>query len=186
MITGGARSGKSRFAENIAARQNGQVLYVATAEALDDEMVRRIARHREQRPGTWQTVEAPRDLLGALSGDPSVSTVLVDCLTVWVANRLLDLGDPDELGWAEMVTGLEDDLVEEIERMFRWAREAPWTLILVTNEVGWDVVPPYPLGRAFRDLLGRLNQAVAEAADGVFAVVAGLPVELKRPQEARA
>jgi adenosylcobinamide kinase/adenosylcobinamide-phosphate guanylyltransferase len=183
LITGGARSGKSRFAESVARRQNGRVLFVATAEALDDEMIRRIRRHRERRPTGWRTVEAPRDLLAALDGREDGATVLVDCLTVWIANRLLDLGDPERPDWADRVSALEGALIDEVTRLIVRSRAAGGTLILVTNEVGWDVVPPYPLGRAFRDLVGQINQAVAEVADGVFVVVAGLPVELKRAQE---
>ena len=193
LVTGGARSGKSSFAEGraleLAASQGaGAVVYVATAVVTDDEMAARIARHRARRPATWRTVEAPEDLgvaiVAATAAGPSA--VLVDCLSVWAANRLVALGEPGTPdgpaapAWWRAVEALEETLVAELESALAAARPHAATLVLVTNEVGFGVVPPTPLGRAYRDLLGRLNQRVAARADAVHLVVAGIGVDLRR------
>ena len=196
LVTGGARSGKSAFAEAVAARARGGVLYVATAEACDAEMADRIARHRRQRPPHWTTAERPLDLVGAVACAPEgTSVVLVDCLSVWAANRLLaagsgigekvddgpgDDGDANLAAWTERADKVERAVAQEIAQLLATARSAAWSLLLVSNEVGSGVVPPSPLGRAYRDLLGRLNQAAAGGADEAYLVVAGLAVELKR------
>jgi adenosylcobinamide kinase/adenosylcobinamide-phosphate guanylyltransferase len=180
LVTGGAKSGKSRFAEQIAGNLGTRVAYVATAEIGDAEMTARIARHRAQRPPAWQTSEAPYNLLLGIAGiDPTVEVVLVDCLTIWCANRLLGLGDAADAGWWESVESLEQILGDEIRALMRLARQATWHLVLVTNEVGAGIVPSTPLGRAFRDLLGALAQRVAVEADAVFLVVAGLGMDIK-------
>lgn len=181
LVTGGARSGKSAFAETLAARRGERVVYVATATAGDAEMADRIARHRARRPGSWRTVEAPLDIVAGLAAvDAGIEAVLVDCVAVWAANRLLALGEPAEDGWWDRVGALERVLAEELDRAVTTGLVSPWELILVTNEVGFGVVPPTELGRAYRDLLGRLNQAVAARADNVYLVVAGLAVEIRR------
>lgn len=181
LVTGGARSGKSVFAETLAARHGERVAYVATATAGDAEMADRIARHRARRPAAWSTLEAPLDILARLAAlDAEVEVVLVDCLAVWAANRLLTLGEPAEDGWWDRVGALERVLTEELGLVVTTARDASWELIVVTNEVGFGVVPPTELGRAYRDLLGRLNQVVAARANDVFLVVAGFAVEITR------
>jgi adenosylcobinamide kinase/adenosylcobinamide-phosphate guanylyltransferase len=180
LVTGGARSGKSRFAEQIAANLGDRVAYVATAAIGDAEMAARVARHRARRPASWQTIDAPYDLLQSLAGlDRSIDVVLVDCLTIWAANRLLRLGDAGDANWWAAVDDLTPALSEELDALLGLARRATWRLLLVTNEVGAGVVPPTPLGRAFRDLLGILTQRVAAEADAVFLVVAGLGMEIK-------
>ncbi|HXG02148.1 MAG TPA: bifunctional adenosylcobinamide kinase/adenosylcobinamide-phosphate guanylyltransferase [Candidatus Binatia bacterium] len=167
LILGGARSGKSRYA---LAQQppNARVVFVATARPGDADMVARIARHRAERPSGWTTVEAPRDLIGALGRLPAADAVLVDCLTLWVANHLVD-GDPDET-----VLRAADDLA-------RLAARPPWTLTLVSNEVGEGVHPETAAGLRFRDLLGLVNQRIAAAAERVTFMVAGLPLTVKAP-----
>lgn len=180
LVSGGARSGKSLFAENLAAALGPPVTYVATAEAYDAEMDSRIARHKERRPPSWITVEAPLDLQGLISRNPTVKVVLVDCLAIWASNRLLALGDPDHARWQAGVDELIHTLTTEVNALIAEAREAHWHLVLVTSEVGFGVVPPTRLGRAFRDLLGEMNQRVATQADAVFLVVAGLGIDLKR------
>jgi adenosylcobinamide kinase / adenosylcobinamide-phosphate guanylyltransferase len=179
LITGGARSGKSRFAEGLAAAHGDAVRYVATAQALDAEMGERIARHRAQRPAAWATLEAPTDLVTALDGITNAGAVLVDCLSLWTSNRLLALGDDETSGWWESVAALETALTAELRAAIAHARRQRWDLLLVTNETGFGVVPATRLGRAFRDLLGRLNQAAAADADAVYLVVAGLALEMK-------
>ncbi len=191
LVTGGARSGKSAFAEGRAltlAEARGPaavVTYVATALASDSEMEARIAHHRARRPTAWLSVEAPMQLAEALV-DACVSSdvVLVDCLAVWTANRLLALGDPEASdgpsppAWWREVAELEVILVAECEAALDSVGIGTADVVLVTNEVGLGLVPPTPIGRAYRDLLGRLNQHLARRADAVHLVVAGFALDL--------
>jgi adenosylcobinamide kinase/adenosylcobinamide-phosphate guanylyltransferase len=181
LVTGGAKSGKSLFAETLAAELGSRVTYVATAEVHDEEMQTRVARHQRRRPPSWLTLEIPLELRTVPTRlDYEVDVFLVDCLTLWASNHLLTLGDPEDSGWWPAVDALERMLIDEIRALLATARDAPWHLVLVTNELGLGVVPANPLGRAFRDLLGSLSQQVASQADAVFMVVAGLGIELKR------
>jgi adenosylcobinamide kinase/adenosylcobinamide-phosphate guanylyltransferase len=172
-ILGGARSGKSAYALRLAAQLGGRVRYVATAEAGDDEMAARIAAHRAERPPGWETLEAPRNIGAALRQAPPVDVVVVDCLTLLANNVIVPLPEPVAADLAEAV------LLGEIESLFDAYRasEAHW--LIVSNELGLGLVPPYPLGRVYRDALGRANQHVAAAADNVLFMVAGLPLALK-------
>jgi adenosylcobinamide kinase / adenosylcobinamide-phosphate guanylyltransferase len=162
LILGGARSGKTAralaIAEPFALRT-----YIATAEALDAEMADRIARHRQERSAGWTTLEVPLDLPGAIAALPRGAAGLVDCLTLWLSNLM---------GAGRDVEAARDDLLRAV-------RACPATLVLVSNEVGLGLVPETPLGRAFRDEQGRLNQAVAAAVAEVEFVAAGLPLRLK-------
>lgn len=161
LVLGGARSGKSRFAEGLLARHAPPWLYVATAEAGDAEMVTRIAAHKARRGTDWMTREAPRDLAGALA-EPD-RPVLVDCLTLWLSNLML-----------------ADAAVEaEIARLEQALEQARAPVVLVANEVGSGIVPDNALARRFRDLQGQLNQRLAARADRVVLVVAGLPLFVK-------
>ena len=174
LITGGARSGKSSFAERLA-RQGGRVLFVATAEALDDDMARRIAAHRRSRPLEWDTLEEPRNLAGAVrdkTGDdaPGYDTIVVDCLTMWVSNLLLTLEDDADA---------EGKIVGATHKLLEVCEASGGTWIVVTNEVGLGVIPSSSLGRAYRDALGRVNSLVASRADKVYLMAAGLALELK-------
>jgi adenosyl cobinamide kinase/adenosyl cobinamide phosphate guanylyltransferase len=167
LVTGGARSGKSRFAEARLAElaPMGPWRYVATAEPLDEEMRARIAHHRARRGDSWRTVEAPRALAGALS--PAGETaILVDCVTLWLSNLLCDGGDDAALFAA----------ADEIAAA---ARAAAVPVVFVTNEVGAGIVPENALARRFRDLAGFVNQRLAAACDEVFFVAAGLPLRLR-------
>jgi adenosylcobinamide kinase/adenosylcobinamide-phosphate guanylyltransferase len=164
LVIGGARSGKSRLAERLVGLSGRPRVYIATAEAWDDEMRARIAAHRDGRAADgWQTVEAPRDLCGALAAVPAGSAVLVDCATLWLSNHLLDGVD---------LAAQEDALIAALA-----ACRAP--VVVVTNEVGLSVVPDNALARRFRDAQGRLNQRLAAQAGLAVAVWAGLPVVLK-------
>ena len=168
LFTGGARSGKSTRAEQYAARLSQRVTYVATAEAGDDEMRARIAQHQRNRPAQWRTLERPLAAATALAELETGAVALLDCLSLLVSNLLL---------------AHEDDPAPAVEREVAAILDTAWerelTLIVVTNEVGMGIVPAYALGRSYRDLLGRANQQVAAAADEVYLVVCGIPVELK-------
>ena len=167
LIVGGARSGKSRHSLSLARERSARIAFVATAQAGDADMAARIARHRADRPSSWLTVEEPLDVAAACRRlADRADLLLVDCLTLWVSNRLLR-GDEDKA----ILEGA-DDLAA-----FMGAREA--SLIIVSNEVGEGVHPPTPAGLRFQDLLGLVNQRVAEAADRVTLMVAGIPLTLK-------
>ncbi|PZQ14963.1 MAG: bifunctional adenosylcobinamide kinase/adenosylcobinamide-phosphate guanylyltransferase [Ancylobacter novellus] len=168
LVLGGARSGKSRFAEDLAAASGLARTYVATAEVWDDEMRERIAHHRARRDGAWTTVDAPLDLpeaLPAASGRDRI--VLIDCLTLWLSNVML----------------ADRDVEAAIDALLAALAAISGPAILVSNEVGSGIVPDTRLGRDFRDHQGRLNQRVAAVADRVTLVVAGLPLDLKLPKE---
>jgi adenosylcobinamide kinase / adenosylcobinamide-phosphate guanylyltransferase len=159
LVLGGARSGKSCYAEGLIEGLPPPWAYVATAEAGDDEMAARIKAHRARRGADWRTVEAPRDLAAALAACGKMP-VLIDCLTLWLSNLMLAAADIDA----------------EVERL-ETAAAAP--VVLVANEVGSGIVPEHPLGRRFRDLQGSLNQRLAARADRVVLMVAGLPLAVK-------
>ncbi len=170
LILGGARSGKSSYAERLA-RRGRQVLFVATAEARDEDMKRRIAAHRERRPAGWDTLEEPLDPAAALRPVlDRYDTFLLDCLTLWVSNLLLD-----KPGHAEDGSRIPDAARELMDLI--QATHATW--ILVSNEVGQGIVPSSTLGRTYRDVLGRVNQLAASRADRVYLMTAGLAMELK-------
>ena len=170
-VLGGARSGKSAFAERLAKHRGERVLYVATAEALDADMERRIASHRRQRPPEWDTLEVPLELPSALPRDLSgYDACLLDCLTLWVSNILLSMeNDPSA----------EQKILSAAHRLMEAYEHSSATWIVVSNEVGLSVVPSTRLGTVYRDALGRVNQALAARADRVYFVVAGLALEMK-------
>lgn len=164
LVLGGARSGKSRYAQAQAEALPGQLVYIATAEALDAEMEDRIARHRDDRGPRWKTVEAPLDLAEAIAAQSgSDSVLLVDCLTLWASNLML----------------VERDVAAAISGLLAVMSDAPGKIILVSNEVGLGVVPDNALARRFRDVAGEINQAVAACVDSAVLVTAGLPIVLK-------
>jgi len=163
LVLGGARSGKSRYAESLIEALPPPWIYLATAEAHDAEMAERIAAHRARRDERWQTVEAPHDLAGALRAAPTEAAVLVDCLTLWLSNRML----------------AEADMDHEIERLEAALVEQKGTVVLVSNEVGAGIVPDNALARRFQDLQGTLNQRIAARASRVIFMVAGLPLHVK-------
>jgi adenosylcobinamide kinase / adenosylcobinamide-phosphate guanylyltransferase len=162
LVLGGARSGKSRYAESLIATLPPPWLYVATAEAGDEEMTARIRAHRARRGPDWRTIEAPRHLVAALQ-KAGTTPVLVDCLTLWLADLML----------------ADIDIEAETAHLEKALAAAAAPVILVANEVGSGIVPDHPLGRKFRDLQGMLNQRIAARADHVVLMVAGLPLALK-------
>lgn len=175
-VTGGARSGKSTFAERRAAALGQPVTYIATLEPLDDEMRARIARHQAQRPPGWRTVEAPRTPGDAARTARADETILLDCLSLWVSNRLLDLGT--DTPSASQVATLEGVLEDEVRSLLDLLTAREGVTVIVSNEVGSGLVPEYALGRAYRDLLGRVNQQVAKTATRAWLCVAGRALEL--------
>ena len=169
LILGGARSGKSRHAEQLARTHGGPVSVIVTAEALDDEMAERIRRHRADRPAAWRTIETPLALADALQREAvDGRVVIVDCLTLWLANLLGDCAPQRE-----------PMLARERDALLALLPSLPGTALLVANETGLGLVPDTPLGRRFRDEAGWLNQAVAQRCDKVTFVAAGLPLALK-------
>ncbi|MCB1957004.1 MAG: bifunctional adenosylcobinamide kinase/adenosylcobinamide-phosphate guanylyltransferase [Rhodocyclaceae bacterium] len=176
LIIGGARSGKSRHAEMRAREDGREVVVIATAEALDHEMAVRIERHRRDRPEHWRTREAPRDLAGALAAEAAPGrVVLVDCLTLWLSNRMSGFDPTRQPHDADHLP----ELVAERRALLAVLPALPGRILMVSNEVGFGLVPETPLGRLFRDEAGRLNQEIAALADRVTLVVAGLPLALK-------
>jgi adenosylcobinamide kinase / adenosylcobinamide-phosphate guanylyltransferase len=162
LVLGGARSGKSRYAENLIAALPPPWIYIATAEAGDDEMAARIMAHRARRGASWRTIEAPLDLATPLAVHRS-SAMLIDCLTLWLSNLLLAGADTEK----------------EVERLDQSLAESAAPVVLVANEVGSGIVPEHQLGRKFRDLQGLLNQRMAARANRVILMVAGLPLAVK-------
>ena len=166
LVLGGAASGKSRFAQELAERHPGDLLYVATAQAGDAEMAERIARHQRVRGERWRTLEAPFDLAATVPAAAGHGAVLVDCVTLWLTNLLL-AGDDPRAVWPAV-----DAFIAALEHL-------PAPLVLVSNEVGQGIVPEHALARVFRDLAGEVNQRLAARADRVWLVTAGLPLQLK-------
>ena len=172
LVLGGVRSGKSRFAQELAAR-GGRVAVIATAEGRDEEMRRRIANHRQQRPPSWTTIEAPIELPAALTGlGGKFDTILVDCLTLWASN----LVEREERN-VERVFQHSEALAEALLR-------CDASVVLVSNEVGSGIVPDNELARLYRDVLGAINHRIAAIADEVVLLVAGCPLVVKHAEEA--
>lgn len=163
LVIGGARSGKSGYAERLIAASHLARHYIATAEAWDDEMAARIARHQSDRGADWVTHSAPLDPASVMASLPSGDVALLDCATLWLSNILL----------------ADRDVEQESSRLIAAMLTCPIPIVVVSNEVGWGIVPENALARAFRDHQGRLNQAIASRADLVVLVAAGLPLALK-------
>lgn len=179
LVLGGARSGKSSFAEGLAREYGEPVLFVATATAIDEEMRSRISAHRASRPGSWRAIEAALDVGQAVrQGVQGARTVLLDCLTLLVSNCLVG-PNHDQLDDEVDVPRVETQVEREVADLLDAARAAGAHLVVVSNEVGMGVVPPYPMGRVYRDLLGRANQRLAAQADAVYLIVAGVPITVK-------
>lgn len=169
LVLGGVRAGKSSYAQQLA-QAGERVLFAATAEALDDDMTRRIRAHQDARPSEWDTLEEPLDIVGSLAARlRRYDTVLLDCLTLWVSNLML----------AETVT----DIPAEARRLLDLYQAGDASWIVVSNEVGLGIIAPTRLGRAYAEELGRVNQIVAAAADEVYFMAAGLPLRLKSPAD---
>ena len=169
-LLGGVRSGKSRFAQELAEKLGHKILFIATGEALDKEMQARIDEHKKARPGHWRTLEVPTGIGQQLEEIGDADVVLIDCLTLLVANLL-----GDELNSRQA----EEKVMDEIHLMLAGMDRLDASFIIVSNEVGMGLVPENELGRIYRDILGKTNQLVARHADEVYFMVAGMPVKIK-------
>jgi len=190
LILGGARSGKSAFAERLAAGSERSVAFIATATAGDDEMRSRIARHRASRPKGWYTLEESLDLGSAVRRAGELADVLLlDCVTLWLGNVLLQESvqheKDDEVEFHTAGRLFNERALKECEALLAVVKSLSpdKTLIVVTNEVGLGIVPAYPLGRLYRDTLGYINQRLAQAADRVYLMMAGMAIDIKRLHE---
>lgn len=171
LITGGARAGKSSFAQKLAAESGGKVLFVATAEARDEDMRRRIEKHQKSRPSNWKTLESPSEVAKAISQNGGeYEVVVIDCITMLVSNVMLAADDERTA---------ESAVINEIEALIKAMQTKPSAFIVVSNEVGLGIVPDNELSRNYRDLLGRANQLMAQYADEVYFMVAGIPVKIR-------
>ncbi len=176
LILGGVRSGKSSYAAEMAKGCGASVTYVATGNCSDPEMRRRIEEHRRHRSKEWKTVEAGKDGIPKLREvDKREGLIIFDCLTIYISNLL-----EGEKFFEEIIEAqLEVEVEQEIDELVETFKKLKSQVIVVSNEVGLGIVPPFPAGRLFRDLAGRANQAVAEAADEVYFMMAGIPVKIK-------
>jgi adenosylcobinamide kinase/adenosylcobinamide-phosphate guanylyltransferase len=169
LVTGGARSGKSRYAVERARAWGSRVLYVATCQPADEEMWERVRRHQAERPQTWTTLESGSNVLPAIrEHGPRTDGILLDCLTLYVSNLLLSGSG-------------ENEVTQQVEELCSGLHNLGKPVVVVTNEVGWGVVPETPLGRLFRDAAGRANQVAARQAQEVVLMVSGLPIVVKHP-----
>ncbi|GGD23441.1 MULTISPECIES: bifunctional adenosylcobinamide kinase/adenosylcobinamide-phosphate guanylyltransferase [Franconibacter] len=179
LITGGARSGKSRHAETLAAQAGERVLYIATSQVMDEEMAARVRHHQQSRPAHWRTLEAWRELDRVITprNDPQ-EVVLLECITTLISNVLFAfVGDTAEETWD--YAAIEAEIEREITALIHACERCPAPVILVTNEVGMGIVPENRLARHFRDIAGRVNQRLAQAAHEVWLVVSGIGVKIK-------
>lgn len=179
LVTGGARSGKSRFAETLARKSGDPVVFLATMEPRDEETAARIAVHQARRPETWRTVEATRDLPEHLTQIETAAFVLLDCIGLWVTNELLAaVPNPEGARWSAFERGIEKCIALGRD-LIAASRERSGILLAVTNEVGSGIVPLGALSRAYQDALGLVNQELARSADEVHLLVSGLPLRIK-------
>ena len=174
LILGGARSGKSSYAQKLAEASGKSVTFLATAEPFDDEMAARIQKHRSERPAHWQTLEIYRDIVPQIKEIQS-EVVILDCITLLLSNLMMQFVKDDLVYDLRFVNALED----EINNLILAMRESKREWIIISNEVGLGLVPPYQMGRVYRDGLGWANQTLAQEADSVLLLVAGLPMVVK-------
>ena len=177
LITGGSRSGKSRYAESLY-KDTDDVLYIATAVITDKEMEDRVRMHRQSRNQRWDTAEQYRDLDNLIYGSKN-KNILLDCVTIMISNLMFDSAMDVEGMKQEDLNILEDQIMQEFKKLIKATRIQEKNLILVTNELGSGIVPEYKLGRIFRDIAGRVNQEIARMSDNVYLVSCGLPIKLK-------
>jgi len=171
LILGGARSGKSSYALKLAESMTGERLYLATAEALDKEMAERIKKHKKERGNNWTTIEEPIKVADVIKKSTGYDVILLDCITIWLSNLITNYG--------LRITNLDSQIAKHITSLVSMCKKTKANIIVVSNEVGLGIVPDNPLARQFRDISGYANQKIAEAADEVYFVTAGIPVKIK-------
>lgn len=180
LVTGGARSGKSSFAEDKVKGFGENILYIATSVPFDEEMKLRIKKHREQRPPYWETLEAYKDmdiqLEGSLNGRDAI---LLDCITIMVTNIMFESSMDWESLQSEDMAKMEEDVKKQIQKLLTVLKASLVPCVLVTNEIGMGIVPDSAISRLFRDIAGRTNQMLAREADEVYLCVSGIPVKIK-------
>jgi adenosylcobinamide kinase/adenosylcobinamide-phosphate guanylyltransferase len=176
LILGGARSGKSSYAQSLAEATGTPVTFIATAEALDEEMSARIQKHRAERPATWETLEIPFDIASQLHRVKS-KVVVLDCITLLTSNLLMQFVKDDLVDEVPFMTAVQKEIDELISAIHADGRERDW--FIISNEVGLGLVPPYQMGRVYRDAIGWANQRLAREADKVIFMVAGIPTTIK-------
>lgn len=183
LILGGARSGKSTFAERLGHNSGRRVAFIATATASDDDMRARIAHHRASRPADWPTIEEPLNLTQAIQQAAEVADVLLlDCMTLWLSNWLWQQHDTNFETNPALSSRYSEEALQEIDHLLATlaALPATKTLVIISNEVGLGIHPEYAISRVYRDILGRINQRLAQAAERVYFMIAGLAIDLKR------
>jgi adenosylcobinamide kinase/adenosylcobinamide-phosphate guanylyltransferase len=173
LILGGARSGKSSYAQGLAEASGKSVTFIATAQALDDEMAARIQKHRAERPGSWETLEIPFDVASRVQVTSNI--IILDCITLLISNLLMQFVKDDLVEEAPFMAAVQKEINELISRL----RVAEQNWFIVSNEVGLGLVPPYQMGRVYRDAIGWANQRLAREADKVIFMVAGIPTTIK-------
>jgi adenosylcobinamide kinase/adenosylcobinamide-phosphate guanylyltransferase len=174
LILGGARSGKSSYALKLAEETRKSVTFIATAQAFDDEMSARIQKHKAARPASWETLELPLHIAPSVSQIKS-DLVILDCITLWVTNLLMQFVNDDLVDEAPFMQASQ----AETEKLLAAIRNTEQDWLIVSNEVGLSLVPPYQMGRVYRDALGWVNQRLAQEADKVIFMVAGIPMNVK-------
>lgn len=175
LVTGGARSGKSTFAESLYGNDK-DVVYIATAKVIDDEMKERVKHHQNSRPKQWRTYEGNYNLSKAIGTEKKY---LLDCITILTSNIMYDISKEEENISFQLQKLIEDKVFFEVKELIDEIREKDFNLVMVTNEVGDSIVPSHSISRAFRDIQGRVNQRVAALADQVYLVCCGIPVKIK-------
>jgi adenosylcobinamide kinase / adenosylcobinamide-phosphate guanylyltransferase len=175
LILGGARSGKSSYAQSLAEESGASVTFIATAQALDEEMSMRIQKHRAERPLSWETVEIPFEIASHVQVKSNV--VILDCITLLISNLLMQFVKNDLVEEAPFMAAVQKEINELISTLRLGEQEQDW--LIVSNEVGLGLVPPYQMGRVYRDAIGWANQRLAREADKVIFMVAGIPTIIK-------
>lgn len=181
LVIGGARSGKSRYGQSLMEPYGEDVAYVATAKITDDDMAERVRHHKANRPVSWQTIEGYKDLPDLLSAKmrSGVKVMMLECITTLVTNLMFETSLDYDQASNQDIEAVEQEIDQQIEALLLFLKQQPYESVLITNEVGYGLVAPYRLGNIFRDIAGRINQKIAQSADEVNLVVAGIPIKIK-------